>query len=69
MLDMKDVAVAYYTALGEKNIEMIQNYFHPEIRFTDPQETILGKEAVLKAARGFMNAFKMLTIRAQFGSE
>ncbi len=69
MTDAKNVAVAYYTALGEKKVEIIQNYFHPEIQFTDPQETILGKDAVLKAASGFMNAFKALTIRAKFGSE
>ena len=59
----------YYTALGEKNIEKVKEYLHPDIQFTDPQETVIGKEAVLKAAKGFSTIFKSLTIRLKFGSE
>jgi hypothetical protein len=69
MTDTKAIAVAYYTALGEKNIEAIKKYLHPDIQFSDPQEKIMGREAVLKAARGFTGIFKTLTIRAKFGSE
>lgn len=68
-IDTKAVGVAYYTALGEKNIEEVKKYLHPDIQFTDPQETIFGKEAVLKAAQGFSRIFKSLAIRAKFGSE
>lgn len=69
MTDTKALAVAYYTALGEKNIEAVKKYLHPDIQFSDPQETVMGREAVLKAAKGFTAIFKTLTIRAKFGSE
>lgn len=67
--DTKATGVAYYTALGEKNIEAVREYLHPDIQFTDPQEKVIGREAVLKAAQGFAGIFKTLTIRAKFGSE
>lgn len=69
MKDTVAIAVAYYRALGNKNIEEVKKYLHPHIQFTDPQEKVAGKDAVLKAAQGFMGIFKTLTIRAQFGSE
>jgi hypothetical protein len=69
MADTKAIGIAYYTALGEKNIEAVKKYLHPDIQFTDPQEKVMGREAVLKAAQGFTGIFKTLTIRAQFGSE
>lgn len=69
MKDMVAIAVAYYTALGNKNIEEVKKYLHPDIQFTDPQEQVSGKDTVLKAAQGFMGIFKTLTIRAKFGSE
>lgn len=67
--DTKALGAAYYTALGEKNIEEVKKYLHPDIQFTDPQEKVVGREAVLKAAKGFSGIFKSLTIRAKFGSE
>jgi len=67
--DPESIAVAYYTALGKKNIEEVRKYLHPDIQFTDPQEKVIGKEAVLKAAQGFIEIFKTLTICAKFGSE
>lgn len=67
--DTKAIGVAYYKALGEKNIELVKEYLHPDIQFSDPQEKVIGREAVLKAAQGFTGIFKSLTIRAQFGSE
>ena len=69
MKDTIATAVAYYTSLGMKNIDEIKKYFHPHIEFVDPQEKVVGKDAVLNAAAGFMNIFKTLTIHAQFGSE
>ncbi|MBA3722514.1 MAG: nuclear transport factor 2 family protein [Parachlamydiaceae bacterium] len=67
MMDTMAIGVAYYTALGEKNIEKVKEYLHPDIEFTDPQEKVIGREAVLKAAKGFTGIFKTLTIRAKFG--
>ena len=67
--DTMALGVAYYTALGEKNMEAVKNYLHPDIQFTDPQEKVIGRDAVLQAAKGFTGIFKSLTIRAKFGSE
>jgi hypothetical protein len=69
MKDTIATAVAYYTALGNKNIAEVKKYLHPNIQFTDPQEQVAGKDTVLKAAQGFMGIFKTLTIRTKFGSE
>lgn len=69
MTDTKAVAVAYYTALGEKDVDAVKKCLHPDVEFADPQEKVLGREAVLKAAKGFMGFFKALTIRKTFGSE
>ena len=68
-IDTKVFGEAYYKALAEKNIEKVKRYLHPEVQFSDPQENVISKEAVLKAAQGFIGIFKSLTIRAQFGSE
>ena len=69
MKDTTATAVAYYKALGEKNIDEVKKYLHPNIQFVDPQEKVTGKDAVLKAAQGFMDIFKTLTICEKFGSE
>lgn len=69
MKDPVAIATAYYTALGKKNLEEVALYLHPNIQFTDPQEEVVGKEAVLKAAKGFSSIFTALTIRAPFGTE
>ena len=31
-IDTKALAVAYYTALGEKNIQEVKKYLHPDIQ-------------------------------------
>lgn len=69
MTDTKSTAVAYYTALGKKDMEAVKKCLHPEVQFSDPQEKVVGRDAVLKAAKGFSAIFKTLTIRAKFGSE
>lgn len=68
-MDSASIGAAYYTALGEKNIQKVKEYLHPDIQFTDPQEKVNGRESVLKAAEEFAKIFKTLTIRAKFGSE
>lgn len=62
-------AVAYYAALGNKNIAEVKKYLHPEIQFVDPQEQVQGKETVLQAAKAFSEIFSRLTIFARFGSD
>ncbi len=69
MEDTKALGVAYYTALGKKNIEAVKECLHPDVQFMDPQEKVIGREAVLKAAQRFTNIFTTLTIRAQFGAK
>jgi len=69
MTDTKSTAVAYYTALGKKDMEAVKKCLHPDVQFSDPQEKVVGREAVLKAAKGFAAIFKSLTIRAKFGSD
>lgn len=64
-----NLGVAYYTALGEKNIEKLEKYLHPSIQLVNTQDTLIGKEAVVKAAEGFTKIFRALTIRTQFDSE
>lgn len=62
------LAQAYYTLVGQKNVEGIKKYLHADVEFSGPLSTAKGKEAVVKATSGFMNAFKSLAIRAKFGS-
>lgn len=67
--DTKSTGIAYYKALGEKNVDKVSECLHPNIQFIDPQEKVMGKEEVLKAAKGFMGIFNELVIRVSFGSE
>jgi hypothetical protein len=69
MTDAKSIAVAYYKALAEKNIEAVSKCLHADVHFIAPLAEARGKESVLKAAEGFVVMFKALTIHAQFGSE
>ncbi len=69
MSTKKNIAVAYYTALGRKNLNEVRGFLHPDIQFSDPQETVIGKEAVFKAAERFSAIFKTITIHAKFDSE
>lgn len=62
-------AVAYYTALGEKNVEGIGQYFHKDIEFIGPLARVKGKEAVVEAAKSFSTLFNTLKIRDKCGSE
>lgn len=61
------IGEAYYTAMGAKDITSLVKYIHPEIKFVGPFGESEGKEAFLKSAEGFMQAFKKLTIRTACG--
>jgi len=56
-------AVAYYQAMGNKNISVMEPYLHPDVRFIGPMADFTGKEALLNAVKHFMNIFDKLTIR------
>ena len=61
------LAEAFYTAMSEKNIGVMEKYVHPDIHFSAPLAKLKGKEAYLEALKGFTAFFKTLTIRATFG--
>ncbi len=61
-------AVAYYQAMNDKNLVVIEKFLHPDVRFLGPLADITGKNAYLESLkRFFLLSFKKLTIRAQFG--
>ncbi len=60
------VAESYYTAMNKKDIESMEKMLHPDILFIGPLAELQGKEAVLKAIKGFTTAFKGLKIRGKF---
>lgn len=62
-------AEKYYTLVGEKNIEGVKQYLHPDIEFSGPLATLKGQEAVIQATSNFMKSFESLKIRAKFGSD
>ena len=61
-------AVAYYQAMGNKDLSAIEKYLHPDVRLISPMADIRGKDAVLNAVKHFLAVFNKLTIRAQFGA-
>jgi SnoaL-like domain len=58
----------YYTLVGERNVEGIKKFLHPDVQFQSPLATLKGKDAVVEATSGFMKTFQSLTIRAKFGA-
>lgn len=61
------IAKAYYTAMSEKNIKVMEKYLHPDVELISPLSQLRGKEAYLEALKGFTSFFETLTIRAVFG--
>lgn len=66
---MEEIAKKYYEALGKKDLKSVKAFLHPLVTFTDPQESVSGKDNVLEAAEGFSKIFASLTIRSIFGKE
>ncbi len=60
-------AKAYYTMVGEKDVEGIKTYLHPDVELFGPMAALKGREAVVQATHQFMKMFASLTIRAAFG--
>ncbi|MFI5342725.1 MAG: nuclear transport factor 2 family protein [Chlamydiales bacterium] len=63
-----DSATAYYQAMGNKNISVMEKLLHPEVRLISPLADITGKDAVLNSVKQFLTLFNKLTIRAKFGA-
>lgn len=63
------IAQAYYEAMDNKDIASLEGYLHPDIILISPMDSLVGKEAVLKAAKQFMPYFKSFKIRAKCGAD
>lgn len=63
------LAEAYYTLVGQKNVEGIKKYLHANAELHGPMARLEGSEAIMKATSNFMNTFNSLTIRSKFGSK
>lgn len=63
------IAKAFYTAFGEKNVEIMEKYLHPDVHLITPLSKLQGKEAYLEAVKNFMAFFNALTIRTSFGEK
>jgi hypothetical protein len=61
-------AEAYYQAMNNKDISIIEKYLHPEVRLISPLADIKGKDAVFNSVKHFLAIFNTLTIRAKFGA-
>ncbi len=63
MMNNRDVALAYYHAMGKKDLGGIAPYLDPAVTLMSPLGTLEGKDAVLTASKGFTDLFTSLTIR------
>ena len=61
------IAEAYYNAVGEKNVALLEKYLHPDVQFIGPLAKMTGRENVLEATKKFTNLFTTLTVRSKFG--
>ena len=62
MSSLSDIAHNYYTEMGNKNVQGLEQYLHPDVEFISPLGKKSGKDNVLSAAKGFMNIFDSLVI-------
>lgn len=62
------LAVAYYKAMGDKNLTIMEQLLHPDVRYLGPLADITGKDVYLESMKKiFFPSFTKLTIRTQFG--
>jgi len=62
-------AGAYYKAMNDKDSAAVARRLHGDVQFVGPMANLVGKDAVVEAATGFMALIKGIRIRAQFGFE
>ena len=63
------IAEAYYTNWGNKNLEGMAQFLHPDVRVLSPVSEMIGKECVVEALTKGVALLTSLNIRAKFGSE
>jgi len=64
-----DLAKAYYISMGQRNLDEMAPFLHPEVKFVAPLATAEAKETVLAATKSFSKFFKSLIIRSICGSD
>lgn len=69
MTDSARLAKDYYEAMSRKRLSEVERFLSPKVEFIGPLAEIKGKEAVLKAIKGFMSAFINLSVRSLFHDE
>ncbi len=63
-------AVAYYQAMNDKNLVVMEKLLHPDVHFIGPLADVTGKNTYLESLKKFfLPSFNKLTIRATFGSD
>lgn len=67
-MDTAARAEKYYQLIGQKDVNCILPYLHPDVKLYSPLAKVEGKEAVVQATSRFMDAINSLTIHAKFGS-
>jgi hypothetical protein len=55
--------------MSDKDVAGAARHLHPDVRFTGPMADLVGKEAVLEAAKRFATLVKGIVVRAKFGSD
>lgn len=65
-MNSNNVGYNYYSAMGNKNLEKLSSYLHPEVHFISPLGQMQGKENVVNGAKGFMSLFSTINIRNKF---
>lgn len=63
------IATEYCVAMGEKNLEKIATYLHPDVEFLGPLSEVKGKEKYCEMLMGFMGFFKTYDVRVICASE
>lgn len=69
MVTHEQQALAYYTAMAEKDFEGMEKCVHPDVQFSSSLTSLKGKESVMEGAKSVILAFKTLTIRAVCSSK
>lgn len=64
-----NIALTYYQAMNHKDATTIEKCIHADITVRSPLAVVKGKEAVLKAAKGFYTFCENLEICAQFSAD
>ncbi|MEI8364801.1 MAG: nuclear transport factor 2 family protein [Parachlamydiaceae bacterium] len=53
-------AVAYYQAMNNKDLSVIEKYLHPKVRFIGPMAEITGKDAKSRPLTNFSQSQRVI---------